>query len=70
MHLGAKGDYFNHEKHQEGLDPEREVRSVKDLGEFGDLENLGCKSWDATDWIKFIVKWLSAYFGPIFPTHD
>jgi hypothetical protein len=34
-HLGAKGDYFNHEKHQEGLDPEREVRSPKDIGEFG-----------------------------------
>jgi hypothetical protein len=30
MHLGAKGDYFNHEKHQEGLDPEREVRSPKE----------------------------------------
>jgi hypothetical protein len=30
-HLGAKGDYFNHEKHQEGLDLEREVRSPKDV---------------------------------------
>jgi hypothetical protein len=30
--MGAKGNYFNHEKHQEGLDPEREVRSPKDLG--------------------------------------
>jgi hypothetical protein len=29
-HLGAKGDNFNHEKHQEGLDPEKGVRSPKD----------------------------------------
>jgi hypothetical protein len=36
-HLGAKGDYLNHEEHQEGLGPEREVRSPKDFGEFGDL---------------------------------
>jgi hypothetical protein len=42
MHLGAKGDYFNHEKHQEGLDPKREVRSPKDDREFGDLAKLGC----------------------------
>jgi hypothetical protein len=40
-HLGAKGNYFNHEKHQEGLDPEREVRSLKNIGEFGDLTKLG-----------------------------
>jgi hypothetical protein len=31
--------------HQEGLDPEREVRSPKDVGEFGDLAKLGCISW-------------------------
>jgi hypothetical protein len=43
-HLGAKGDYFNHEKNQEGLDPERDVRSPKDVGEFGDLAKLGCIS--------------------------
>jgi hypothetical protein len=36
-HLGAKGYYLKHEKHQEGLDPKREVRSLKDFGEFGDL---------------------------------
>jgi hypothetical protein len=36
-HLGAKGNNFNHEKHQEGLDPEREVSSPKDNGKFGDL---------------------------------
>jgi hypothetical protein len=67
MHLGAKGDYFNHEKHEEGLDPKREVRSPKDDGEFGDLANLGCISWDTSYWIKSIAKWVSEYFGP---THD
>jgi hypothetical protein len=44
MHLGAKGDYLNHEKHQEDLDPKREVRSPKDIEEFGDLAKLGCIS--------------------------
>jgi hypothetical protein len=44
MHLGAKRNYFNHENHQEGLDPEREVRSPKDDGEFEDLTKLGCIS--------------------------
>ena len=38
--MGAKGDYLNHEKHYEGLGPEREVRSPKDFGEFGELANL------------------------------
>jgi hypothetical protein len=47
-HQGAKGNYFNHEKHQEGLDHKREVRSPKDDGEFGDLAKLGCISWDAS----------------------
>jgi hypothetical protein len=70
MHLGAKEDYFNHEKHQECLDLKREVRSLKDFGEFGDLAKLGCISWDASYWIKFISKWFSQYFGPKFPTHD
>ena len=41
MHLGAKRNYFNHEKHQEGLDPEWEVRSLKDVREFGDLTKFG-----------------------------
>jgi hypothetical protein len=45
-HLGAKRDYLNHEKHQEGLGPEREVRSLKDFREFGNLAQLGCISWD------------------------
>jgi hypothetical protein len=46
--LGAKRNYFNPEKHQEDLDPERKVRSPKDFGEFGDLAKLGCISWDAS----------------------
>jgi hypothetical protein len=29
IHLGAKGDYLNHEKHQKGLGFERKVRSPK-----------------------------------------
>jgi hypothetical protein len=40
MHMGAKGDCFQHEKQQEDLVPEREVRSPKDFREFGDLTNL------------------------------
>jgi hypothetical protein len=70
MHVDAKRNYFNHEKHQEGLDPKREVRSLKDFGEFGDLAKLGCISWDASYWNKSIAKWVSDYFGPKFPTHD
>jgi hypothetical protein len=70
MHLGAKGNYFNHEKHQEELDPKREGRSLKVHKEFGDLTKLGCISWDASYWIKSIAKWDSKYFGPKFPTHD
>ena len=50
-HLGAKGDYLNHEKHQEGLGPEREMRSSNDFEEFGDLANflmyiMGCITLD------------------------
>jgi hypothetical protein len=32
----AKGDYLNHEEPQEGLGPEREVRSSKDFRKFRD----------------------------------
>jgi hypothetical protein len=60
--MDAKGNYFNHEKHQEGLDPKREVRSPKDFGEFGDLAKLGCMSQDTSYWIKLIAKWVSVYF--------
>jgi hypothetical protein len=55
-HLGAKGNNFNYEKHQEGLDSEREVSGPKVVGKFGDLANLGCISWDTSYWIKFIAK--------------
>jgi hypothetical protein len=34
------------------LNPEREVRSPKDFGEFGDLTKFGCISWDTLYWIK------------------
>jgi hypothetical protein len=47
-HLDAKGNNFNHKKHEEGLDSKREVSSPKDNGEFGDLEKLGCISWDTS----------------------
>jgi hypothetical protein len=47
-HLGAKGNNFNHEKQQESLNPEREVRSPKDVGEFGGLANLACISCDTS----------------------
>jgi hypothetical protein len=69
-HLGAKGNNFNYEKHQEGLDPEREVSGPKVGREFGDLAKLGCISWDTSCLIKFIAKWVSEYFRPKFPTHD
>jgi hypothetical protein len=58
-YLGAKGNNFNHEKHQEGLDPKREVRSPKNDREFGDLAKLRCISWDTPYWIKFIAKWVN-----------
>ena len=67
MHLGAKGNNFNHEKHQEGLDSKREVRSLKDYGKFGDLAKLGYISWDTSYCIKLIAKWVREYFGPKFP---
>jgi hypothetical protein len=41
MHLGAKGDYLNHEKHQEGLDPKKEVRSSKDYMNLETWQNWG-----------------------------
>jgi hypothetical protein len=46
------------------------VRSFKDVGEFGDLANLGYISWDTSNWIKSIAKGVSEYFGPKFPNHD
>jgi hypothetical protein len=40
-HLGAKGNNFNHEKHQEGLDPEREVSGPKVIREIWRLGKVG-----------------------------
>jgi hypothetical protein len=40
-HLGAKGNNFNHEKHQEGLDPEREVSGPKVTREIWRLGKIG-----------------------------
>ena len=51
-HLGAKGDHFQHEEHQEGLDPKRKVRSPMDYGKFGDLAKYGCISWAASLWTR------------------
>jgi hypothetical protein len=67
MHLGAKRDDFNYEKHQEGLDPEMEVRSPKDFEEFEDLAKLGCISRDASYWINSIAKWVSGKFWTQIP---
>ena len=50
--FGAKGNHFQHEEHQEGLDPEREVRSPMDFGEFGDLAKYGCISCGASLWTR------------------
>ena len=63
MHLGAKGDHFQHKEHQESLDHERDVRSLMDIEEFGDLVKYGCIIMD-----KVIVKWVSEYYGPKFPS--
>ena len=49
-HLGAKGNNFNHEKHQEGLDPEKEVSGPKVIS--GNLETW--KSWDVYHGIHHI----------------
>jgi hypothetical protein len=69
-HLGAKGNNFNHEKHQEGLDPEREVRSPKD---FRNLETW--QIWDVYHGIHHIgssllPSGLVNILDPNFPTHD
>jgi hypothetical protein len=70
MHLGAKENYFNHEKHQEGLDPEREVRSPKDVGNLESWHN-----WDVYHGIhhngsSLLPSGLVNTLDPNFPTHD
>jgi hypothetical protein len=67
--LGAKGHYLKHEDHQKGLGLKREVRSLMDVGEFGDLAKIGCISWGTSYWIKFIAMWVREYYGPKFSTH-
>jgi hypothetical protein len=49
--FGCQGDYFQHEEHQEGLDPKGEIRSLVDFGEIGGLAKFGCISWGASHWI-------------------
>jgi hypothetical protein len=39
--MGAKSNYFNHEKHQEDLDPKREVRCPKDVRGIWRLGKIG-----------------------------
>ena len=68
--MGAKRDNLNHEKHQEGLDPERAVSGPKVIGKFGDLAN-----WDVYHGIHHIgssllPSGLVNILDPNFPTHD
>jgi hypothetical protein len=70
MHLGAKGNNFNHEKHQEGLDPEREVSGPKVTG---NLETW--QIWDVYHGIHHIgssllPSGLVNILDPNFPTRD
>ena len=67
--MGAKEDHFQHEEHQEGLDPEREVRSPMDYGEFGDLTKYGCISWGASRWTKSLPGGLVNTMDPNSPSH-
>ena len=65
--LGAKENHFKYEEHQEGLDPEREVRSPFGLRRIWRLGKvwvhfMGCIIMD-----KSIAKWVSEYYGPKFP---
>jgi hypothetical protein len=43
------------------------VSSPKNVGKFGDLEKLGCISWNTSYWIKFIAKWVVKILDPNFP---
>ena len=67
--LGAKGNRLQHEEHQEGLDPEREVRSPMDFGEFGDLAKYGYISWGASWWTKSLPSGLVNTVDPNSPSH-
>jgi hypothetical protein len=64
-YLGAKGNHLQHEKYQKGLGHGREVRSLTDSSEFGDLAKR-----DACHGVYRISKWVSEYCGSKFLTHD
>jgi hypothetical protein len=61
--------YFQHEEHQEGLDPEGEMRSPMDFGEFGDLAKFRCISWDASCWTRPLSSGLVKIMNPNSPSH-
>ena len=63
--LGAKENHFQHEEHQEGLNPEREVRNPMNFGEFGDLTKFVCISWGASLWTKSLSIGLVNTMDPI-----
>ena len=69
MHLGAKGDHFQHKEHQESLDHERDVRSLMDIEEFGDLVKYGCISCSASLWTGQLPSGLVNTMDPNFPSH-
>ena len=67
--FGCQRRSFQHEEHQEGLDPEREVRSPMDIGKFGDLAKYGCISWGASLWTKLLPSGLVNTMDPNSPSH-
>jgi DNA-binding transcriptional regulator/RsmH inhibitor MraZ len=56
--LGGKGNYFNHKKYQEDLDPKGKVTSPTNFREFGDMERFGC-IMGCTTLDHAIAKWVS-----------
>lgn len=48
MGSNTKVNYFNHEKHQEGLYLKREMRSTMEFEEFEELVKEGSISWDGS----------------------
>jgi hypothetical protein len=66
----AKRNNFNHEKHQEGLDPERGVSSPKDNGKFGDLANQDVYHGIHHIGSSLLPSGLVNILDPNFRTHD
>jgi FtsZ-binding cell division protein ZapB len=66
-HLGAKINNFNHEKHQEGLDPEREVSSSKDLRGIWRLGKVRMYIMGYIILDQVYCQMGCKYFGPKFP---